>query len=198
MHYLITLAEIVSIYALLAYLLFILGILFEGEFILITSGILAHIGVLPVGVTIIIAVLAGLLKSILGYELGVGFARRFPRSVILKYAEHKVLSFLPKFKEQPFWSIFISKFIYGINHLSILFAGYIRANFKTFFLAESLSTLFWAPGFFLLGYFFSYTAFSFTHDIKKVLLLILAFVIIFVLLQKLLTLIITFFEEYNT
>lgn len=192
-----TLTQLVGDHTLIAYLFIFFGILIEGELVLIATGVLAHIGILPVYLTFFIGLLAAISKTALGYYIGSLLGQYFPRNLILKYSEHKVLSLLPRFRERPFWSIFISKFIYGINNLVIIFAGYTKAVFKTYMKAEMLSTALWTPIIFSLGYFFSYTAFGITRDIKKSVLFILVFLILFMILEKVITALISFFEEYQ-
>lgn len=193
-----TLTQLVSGHTLIAYLFIFFGILIEGELVLIATGVLAHVGILPIYPTLFIGLLGAVGKTALGYYIGSLLGQYFPRNLILKYSEHKVLSLLPRFKERPFWSIFISKFVYGINNLVIIFAGYTKAQFKTYIKAEMLSTAIWAPLIFSLGYFFSHTAFSITRDIKKSAVFILVFLILFMILEKVITGIISFFEEYQS
>ena len=170
-----------------AVVLLFLGVLFEGEIVLIFTGILIHVGVLPPKETILFVALAAFLKTLLGYALGNWIAHNWPQSSILKYVEKKILLLLPRFRERPFWSIFISKFIYGVNHVTMIFAGYMKANFKVYIRAEIVSTILWLAGFMGLGYFFSTLAFSISHDLRKVTLLIVVFIGMFILLQKLIS-----------
>lgn len=193
-----SLTALVANHTLVAYLFIFFGIVVEGELVLIATGVLAHVGILPVWLTLGIGFLGAIGKTALGYYLGTVLGQYFPRNLILKYSEHKVLSLLPRFRERPFWSIFISKFIYGINNLVIIFAGYTKAKFRMYIRAELLSTILWTPFIFSLGYFFSYTAFSVTRDIKKSVVFILVFLILFMILEKVITTIISFFEEYQS
>jgi len=112
-----------------------------------------------------------------------------------KYIEKRVSNIMPHFKQKPFWSIFISKFIM-INHFVIVFAGYQKINFKKYLKAELLSTVIWAPGLILLGYFFSYTAISVSHEIWRFLMIVLVLIIAFVLFDKLVSRIYEIFEEF--
>ncbi len=186
---------LIQAHFLVALLVIFIGIFLEGEFVLIITGVLAHLHVLPVVDILIIAFLAAAMKSFVGYYIGMVLAKKYPSSRILKFIKHKVLSFLPKFREKPFWSIFGSKFIYGVNHFSIIFAGYIKANFNLYIRAEMLANILWVPLLFCLGYFFSFTAFGISHDIRKATIIILLLVIGFIMLQKLVNVIIEAIEE---
>ncbi|MFH1608556.1 MAG: hypothetical protein ABH951_00865, partial [Patescibacteria group bacterium] len=101
-----------------------------------------------------------------------------------QYLEKRVSSILPNFSEKSFWSIFVSKFIMGINHIVILFSGYKQIPMKRYLRAEGLSTLIWAPLLLSLGYFFSYTALSISQEIWRFLLIIAGLVIIFIIIDK--------------
>ncbi len=195
MHLIHVLGSAVEHHVALAYCIIFFGTLIEGEFVMIASGVLAHIGVLPVVDTVLLGFLGAMGKTVIGYSIGQAVSKYFPNNKFFTFIEGKILHFLPHFKDRPFWSIFLSKFVYGINHLAILFAGFIRAQFKTYFFAELFSSILWTGGVFSLGYFFSYTAFGVSRDIRKALLVILVLVIIFMLVQKLIAFIIEILEQ---
>ncbi len=184
MHTIPFIVHFIQVHEYWANLLLFLGVFWEGEIMLIISGILVHQGALHLESTIAISLGAAFMKTVLGYLIGVWTARRFPNSKFLRYIERRILLLLPKFKERPFWSIFISKFIYGVNNATLVFAGYMKANFRIYVRAEVISTIIWLAGFIWLGYFFSYAAFSISHDVRKVVILILAFITCFILLQR--------------
>jgi len=170
-----------------AKMLLFFGVLIEGEIALIFAGVLLNLRALGIGETILIVSSAALLKTALGYSLGGFLVKRWPKSPFLKYVEKKILLLLPRFKERPFWSIFISKFIYGVNHVTMIFAGFMKANFRIYMKAEILSTIVWLLGFLAIGYFFSHTAIVISHDIKKFGILIILFITGFIFLQRLIT-----------
>lgn len=169
----------------------------EGEIALIIGGIFAHLGILSTPVTIGLIVVAATLKTIAGYHFGKYLGAKFPQSKVLKYFERKVLYFLPHFREKPFWSIVLSKFIYGVNNAALVFAGYLRADFKKYCFAELVSSAVWLGGMFALGYYFSAKAFSISHNFRNFSLIILLFIIGFMILQKIINLIIEVAEEWE-
>ncbi len=168
-----------------ANVLLFLGMIIEGEIILILAGILIHQHALHPAETMLLLSAAALLKTVFGYQLGSWIARRFPNSRFLKYVEKRILLLLPRFRERPFWSIFISKFIYGVNNATLIFAGYMKTNFPMYVRAEIISTIIWLLGFLGLGYFFSFAAFSISGNIRQGVLLILIFIGGFLILQRL-------------
>lgn len=168
----------------LAYFLIFIAIVLEGELVLVFSGILAHLGVIDFRVLLVVAFIAIIVKTLVGYKIGMYFFQRYPQSRIFNILEQKVLFFLPRFKEKPFWSIFISKFIYGINNFTMIFSGFIKINFKTYLKAEFYSSIIWVLVLLSVGYLFSFTALAITHDIKKFFLLLIFFFIGFILLEQ--------------
>ena len=83
-----------------------------------------------------------------------------------------------------------------VNHLVIIFAGYKNINFKKYLRAEVSSTLFWAPGLMLLGYFFSYTAIQVSNEIWKFSLIILILILLFIIFDKFVGWMYEIFEEF--
>ncbi len=174
-----------------------LGAFLEGEIMLIMAGVMVHLGVFPIGLTVGIVALAAASKTLIGYYLGVYIGRKFPNSPLLKYFERRVFFFLPRFKERPFWSIVLSKCIYGVNNATLVFAGYVGADFKTYLKAEAISSVVWFGGMFGLGLFFSTTALSISHNFRNFGLLILLFIIGFMILLKVINLVIELLEEWG-
>lgn len=178
----------------LSLVLLFLGVLWEGEFVLLIAGVLTHTGVLPITATLAVTLLAAVAKMLLGYRLGMYIGRRFPKSRFLKHAERKVFHYLPAFRERPFWSIFLSKFIYGVNNVTLVFAGYVRANFKVYCRAEIISSVIWFGSLFSLGYFFSKKAFAISSGIHHFTLFAFIFIFALVVLERFVILSIEFIE----
>lgn len=178
----------------LAYFLIFLGIIIEGEVVVLFAGILAHLGGLSIIAAFFVGVLGIASKSYLGYYLGVYLHNKYPHNRFFRYIETKIMYFLPHFKDRPFWSIFWSKFIYGINHFAIVLAGYLKINFKTYFKAEFSSSMVWLVEFLSLGYFFSYAAIGYSKDIRKFSIIILGFIIAFMLFERFITFIYELFK----
>ena len=182
---------------LLSYCVLFFFIFLEGEIALIIGGIFVHLGILSLWITILLAVIAAFLKMFAGYGFGSYLGRRYPDSKFFKYIERKILYFLPHFRERPFWSIVLSKFIYGVNNAALLFSGYVHADFKTYMKAEMLSSLVWLGAMFGLGLFFSATAMSISHSFHDLTLAIVLFIVGFMVLHKLLDWVIEAVEDMS-
>ncbi|MCE9585238.1 VTT domain-containing protein [Candidatus Nomurabacteria bacterium] len=180
----------------IAYLLILLGMIFEGEIVLISSGILMHLGAVNIPFMISFLLFIALSKTFCSYYIGQYVHKKFNHTKFAKYIERKVNTLLPHFKEKPFWSIFISKFIY-LNFYTVLFCGYSKIKLKTFLKPELLSTLIWLPGLLSLGYFFSYTALHVSHEVWRFISTLLLLVISFFVLNKLAAWLYKIFEEFH-
>ena len=196
MHTVQFLTQLVASHDILAYCLLFIGVLLEGEFTLIIFGILAHIGAVNFGLAIFIGFTGAVLKTVAGYYLGAMIHRKWNGSRFFKHMEKKISYILPKFKQKPFWSIFASKFIVGINHVVLLFAGYLKINFRTYLKAEFLSTIPWVLGLLYLGKFFGFAALGISNEIKIFTLIIVGFIIGFFILEKIISFFYEIFEEF--
>lgn len=186
----------VESYDVLAYILIFLGVIIEGEIVVVIAGIFAHLGSLNIYIAFIATVMGGGLKSVIGYSLGYYLQKKHSGRPIINQAERRVNYFLPRFSEKPFWSIFSSRFlILGLHWFSLLFSGYKKVKLRTFAEAELGSLLTWSVSVLALGYFFSYTALSISRDIRKFALVILGFFIAFFILEKIVAFIIELWEN---
>lgn len=176
----------------LAYLFIVLGVIIEGEIVVVLAGIFANLGSLNIAATFVATLIGGSLKSLLGYSLGYYLQVHHSERELVRHAEKRVHYFLPRFAERPFWSILVSRFlVLGMHWFSLLYAGYKRIKIRTFIEAELSSLLAWSVVMLSLGFFFSHTALSISRDIRKFVLIIFAFFIIFFIVEK----IIAFFIE---
>jgi membrane protein DedA with SNARE-associated domain len=193
MHTIQTLKYVVEHNQLLAYFLIFFITIFEGEVVVISSGILIALGALNLWIAFIAIVAGGIIKSFLGYSIGTFLHTKFNDNRFFQYIERKVLSIMPHFEAKPFWSIFASKFLM-VNHIVIIFAGYKKIEFKKYIQAELLSTVLWAVSLLTLGYFFSYAAFKISHKLSEFLLIIVLFIVGFFVLEKIVSLLYNVFE----
>ncbi len=177
------------------YGLVILSILLEGELVLIVLGILAHTHILPAHVAIPLAVIGATTKTFFGYGIGAFLKKYIPKNKLFDFIEKRVLVVFPHFTRKPFWSLFFSKFIYGLNHFTIIFAGYTGSKLRTYLTAEAVSSVVWITVMFSIGYFFSATAFAFSHDLRKVALYIALGIIAFLLVERIVAFVVEYLES---
>ena len=107
-----TLAHFAEGYELFAYALLFIGVVIEGELVMIFGGILAQLGALSMPVVLGVSFAAAIVKTLVWYGLGSFIRRRYAENTLLKYLERRVLYLFPHFNEKPFWSIVISNWPY--------------------------------------------------------------------------------------
>jgi membrane-associated protein len=196
MHTVNFLTALVEHHQILTYAIILFGLLFEGEVIIISTGVLAHLGALNIWVALAFVLAGALGKTFLGYALGEFLYKKFNHNRFFKYIQKRVYSFLPGFKGKPFWSIFVSKFIFGANNIVILFAGFERIDFKKYLRAEIYATLVWAPLLLLLGYIFSYTALNVSRNVWDFLGVMLGLFTTFVIFDRFVGWLYEIFQEF--
>ncbi len=178
------LTNLVEHHEVLAYVVIFFGLIFEGEIVVITSGVLAYLGALDFGTALLFILAGGFAKTASLYYLGTLLRRKFRDSKVMRYVEKRALYLAPNFEKKPFWAIFISKFINGVNYIVVTFSGYKKVNLKTYLQAEILSTLIWAPLLMSLGYFFSQTALRVSRDLEKFFFIIVLLLAAYFLFDK--------------
>lgn len=176
------------------YFLILLSIIIEGEIALIVLGILAHTKIVPLEIALFLAAAGAVIKTTAGYTIGYGIKKYIPKNKLFDFIEKRIHVAFPHFTQKPFWSLFFSKFMYGLNHFTIIFAGYTGSNLRTYITAEAVSSVAWISVMFSIGYFFSVTAFAFSHDLKKVAIYLALGIIAFLLIERIVSFIIEFFE----
>lgn len=188
------LTTLVENHQILAYAVIFLGLIFEGEVVVITTGVLAYLGALDFTLSLVFIFTGSFVKTFVLYYLGEILNKKFSYNKFFQYIEKRVLYFMPRFEQKPFWSIFLSKFIMGTNYLVILFSGYKKINLKTFLKAEIISTFIWAPLLLSIGFFFSQTAISISKEIGKFSMIIFILIVVFLLFDKIISSFYTLYE----
>ena len=196
MHTVNLLTSLVEHHQVLAYVVIYLGLIFEGEIFVISTGILAHLGALNFWFSLLFIFLGSFSKIIFGYAFGKFLFKKYNHNKVFSYIQKRVYGVLPRFKEKPFWSIFISKFIMGTNYLVVIFSGFENIDYKKYLKAEASSTVIWAPLMLSIGYFFGYTALHISREIWKFSMVVIALFIIFILFDKLVSWLYELFEEF--
>ena len=189
MHHFLTIEHItafVEIHRYTGYLILFFAMMLEGEFFLIVAGMLASLKAFDIGDTFFISLIGVLIGDVLWYGLGNALQGKVYAMKLLRHAEKSVLFFLPRFRERPFKSIFFSKFIYGVNHATLIMSGVLRVKFRLFMKAEVLASFAWVVLFLTAGYFFGSAAIWFSHRATRFILIVVLFMVVFVLLRKIL------------
>lgn len=195
MHTVNFLTNLVEHHQVWAYFAIFIGLIFEGEIILISTGVLAHLGAIDFSFALLFVFCGGMVKTFLGYYVGTIIHDKFKHMKFFRYIEHRVHDIMPRFRQKPFWSIFVSKFIMGANYIVIIFSGFKRVPFKTYLKAEIIATIIWAPLLMSVGYAFSHTALSISKEIWRFLLIVLLLTVAFIIIDKMVGWFYEIFEE---
>lgn len=188
--------QFVELHATAAYILIVLGVIIEGEIVVILAGVFAHLGSLNIFWAFIATMIGGGAKSVIGYGFGYYLQKHHGGRPIIRQAERRVHYFLPRFAERQFWSIFLSRFlVLGFHWFSLLFSGYKKVKLKIFAEGELGSLLVWSSSILALGYFFSFAALSISRDIRKFIIIIFVFLLAFFVLEKIVAFIIELWEN---
>jgi membrane protein DedA with SNARE-associated domain len=166
------------------YALLFVAMLFEGELILTATGMLASLHAFDLFDSFFFALAGVLTGDILWYFLGRYLQRRHSHNRYLMFMIHRVKKLLPGIEKNPFHVIFLSKFIYGLNHSTILVLGFLGIEFKHFMRIQFFTSLVWSVIFITLGFMFGGAALAYTHSFNRFMLIAVGFLIAVVLIEK--------------
>mgnify|MGYP001561850305 CR=1 FL=1 len=169
----------------LATILILFGaMIIEGESFLIIAGVLVHLEALSIWEVLGVAILGALIGDFLWYFLGVYF-RKVERAKPVIHAFEKIVGrLLPRFKEKPFLSLVLAKYIYGTNHATLILSGVIDVDIWLFTKAEIVATSLWVVIFVALGYLFGSAALLVSHRVSIFFLVVLVLIVTFMAIQR--------------
>lgn len=166
------------------YVFLFFTMIFEGELILIIAGILSQMKAFNLFEAFFVAFLGVLAGDIFWYWVGHFLKKRYPNNKLILEIEKRVTKVLPGIVRNPFHVVFISKFIYGFNHSSIMILGFLKSEFWHFFRIQFFTSFLWCAIFITLGYFFGFAALSYSHKFNKVAILIIMFVVSVLIVER--------------
>jgi len=179
----------------IAYILIFLGVIVEGEIVVILAGIFAHLGSINLFIAVASIFTGGAVKSFLGYNLGIYLKEKHSHLPLLYKTEKRISKTFPNFDKYPFMSIFLSRFlIFSMYTFVLIFNGYKHINLKTFIRAEASSLVVWTMIMLSIGFLFGYAAFSISRDIRNLFLMIIGLFVAFFILERVILFIIHIIE----
>ncbi len=186
----------IEIHAIFIYFIIFFGVVIEGEVAVIFAGIFSYLGFIDIFISFTSVISGGIAKSLIGYSLGCYLNKNHSHKPFVNRIERRIYHFLPHFKDKPFWSIFMSRFlILGIGWFTVVLSGYKRIALSIYAKAEAYSLVLWTIGYLALGHFFGFTALAISKDIRKFLVVILIFFIIFFIIEKIIAFVVELFNE---
>lgn len=170
------------------FFLVIYGVLFlvmivMGEEAILFAGMLSHLGFMNFWIMMLVALAGAYTGDLIFFWMG----WKYGEAVIDKFGKY---IFIPRkrfikvskiFQNNGRWILVVSKFIYGLSHLTLLAAGAAKMPIKKVVKNQLWSSLVWVMTFGGIGYLFSSAISSVTRDLKTLgifLLAVLAFSII--------------------
>jgi len=180
------LVSLLTEYQYVGYIIFFFGIIAEGEFIVLTAGFLASLGVLSlplVYLTTILGVVAGDIAWYgAGYQFGDSVIRKIGLGRWRLINEERMKYIESHFKDNTAGrTLFVAKFLYGLSHITYLLSGATKLSFKKFIKPAVTSSVLWSLIFVTLGYFFGHS-FNLLHRYTKDFGISLTIVVILILL----------------
>jgi membrane protein DedA with SNARE-associated domain len=162
----LALEAIITRYGLLAILA---GAGIEGEAVVITGGILAHRGLLPIWGVAVTAAIGSCLIDQLWFLLGRYFRNsRWVSAAKRRPAFQRALHILEK-HPTPF--ILAFRFIYGMRTVSPIAIGTSAIPARTFVPLNMVAAAVWGPAIAWLGYLFGKALDPWLHDVKSIILI---------------------------
>lgn len=179
-----TFISFVEIHRYYGYIILFVSLIFEGELFMLAAGVLSHLQAFDIFDAFWISMAGVLCGDVLWYWIGRFMKKKYPNQRFIVYVEKRVKKAFPAIECNPFKLVFISKFIYGLNHSTILVLGFLGIDFYHFLKVQIKTSFLWVVIFLSLGYFFGYTALSITHKMNKFILVLLIIFGTFFLLEK--------------
>ena len=147
----------------------------EADFVPITTGVLAHLGYVNVGLAILCAT-AGVLSGDYAWFLaGRYYSRQIQSSRIYRKAGPLAEKLTSRFGD---WQIPASHLIYGTRIATMIFSGTRKLPAPRFAWIDGLGCLFFTSLFFALGYWFSASSELIMGSVKRIELFLLVVLVL--------------------
>lgn len=165
----------------MVYVIIFVGLLFEGEAVLLAAYFLVNLGYLNIFGVTAIAVISVVSGDILWYFLGANLGQS---SALGKWLTKVAYPLDCQLTKKPFRTIFVSKFAYGTHRITLLRSGWLKIDFWRYLKYTFFSSMIWIILIGALGLASAYAAASvFPHYLKIAELGLLASLIIAYLLS---------------
>jgi membrane protein DedA with SNARE-associated domain len=157
------------------YGLLFIAMIFEGELFLTATGMLVRLQAFDFFDAFLFALSGVLIGDMLWYGAGRMLQYRYPLSRITRFVVKRVKRYLPTVGRNPFHVIFLSKFIYGLNHSTLVVLGFLKVPFGHFMRIQLITSFIWSLLFLFVGYIFGSVALTITHRFQRFIILAFLF-----------------------
>lgn len=166
----------------LGYVLIAVGIFLEGDAVLFTAGFLSHQGLFNPFLAFYWLLLGGILGDMLWYQLGAWLVVK--NNFFVRWLKKVTDPLGPHLLESPKRSLFLSKFLYGINHAILAKAGALGMPLKDFVRSDLPGNIAWILIVGGLGYASSAGVVHLGHSVRYAEIGLLAGLILFIMLSR--------------
>jgi membrane protein DedA with SNARE-associated domain len=178
--------QLLGSFGILAYpLIFFLMFIEGGDATLLASGFLIRLGFFDLVPVFLLASAGIFIRDIILYKLG----EKYGEQIAVKYGKffcitpQRFSAITKRLQKSRGKTIFFSKFLYGLNHITILAVGASKINFKRFLKLSVVTIIFWEAVMLSFGYFLGHSFTLLKHYAKDISIFLAAIVIIFILLE---------------
>lgn len=150
------------------------GFIFPGDTLLLSAGILAASGHLPIFWTIAVIALAAILGDNVGYKIGQHFGPKVFKEDGLVFRHDHIVRAEGFFKKYGIKLMLVAHFIPVVRSFAPVVAGAGKMDYRKFFIFDAVGVIAWSVSITLLGYFVASKIPGIEHYIEPVLLGIIA------------------------
>lgn len=166
----------------IGYFLIAFGIFIEGDAILFTAGFLTHQGFFNPILAFLWLLAGGIFGDLLWYKLGAYLQGKDNR--VVRWLKKITDPLAPHLLERPKRSLFLSKFLYGINHAILCKAGALKLPLKEFIIDDLPGNIAWILIVGGLGYASSAGVVHVGHSIRYVEIGLVAGIVLLTLISR--------------
>lgn len=165
-----------------------------GDATLLASGFLIRLNYLDFWLVAPISIAGIFIRDIILYKIG----EKYIEKIINKYGRFLFLTpkrfsaISQKLKNSRGKTIFASKFLYGLNHITILAVGASKIEFKRFLKLDILTIIFWEMIMLGLGFFLGHSFSLLRRYVKDVSIFLAIVVVVFIITELLIKKLIKF------
>lgn len=173
----------ISLWKSLAYVIFFLAMIVEGEIFLFTAFFLAQQGLFN-PLYMLVTIFSGVtLGDWLWYQLGSWL--NTSNSFLARWASKISQPFDKQIMQNPFRVIAVSKFLYGVHHAILLRIGSLKLDLKEFLKDDLKSNIIWILAVGGLGYVSGASFGIIKHYLRFAEIVVLIFVLLIILAERL-------------
>ena len=133
----------------------LVGFFLPGDTLLLSAGVFAAQGKLPLGWAILVIILASIAGNVAGYQIGKrGGKRLFKKSEGVLFRAEYITRAEAFYQVHGNKMILLARFVPIVRTFAAVVAGVGRMEFRQFMIYNVLGGIFWGGGITLLGYFF--------------------------------------------